>query len=90
MKYTCPCCGFQTLTEKPPGTYEVCSICFWEDDIIQFNHPDEDGGANTVSLRQAQQNFVDFGACDKDSLQHARKPASKDQKDPGWKPLNLS
>ncbi len=28
MTYTCPCCGYQTLNEKPPGTYDIYSICF--------------------------------------------------------------
>ncbi|MBL1704243.1 hypothetical protein DXB51_09685 [Bacillus cereus] len=46
MKYTCPCCGYETLEEEPPGTYEICSICYWEDDEVQFNDPDFEGGAN--------------------------------------------
>jgi len=29
MKYTCSCCGYKTLDEEPPGTYDMCSICFW-------------------------------------------------------------
>ncbi len=53
MKYTCPCCGYKTLEEEPPGTYEICNICFWEDDSVQFKEPDYEGGANEVSLKQA-------------------------------------
>ncbi len=53
MKYTCPCCGYKTIEEEPPGTYEICNICYWEDDEVQFNDPDFEGGANEVSLRQA-------------------------------------
>ncbi|MBJ8192719.1 hypothetical protein JDS79_38930, partial [Bacillus cereus] len=49
-KYTCPCCGYKTLNDEPPGTYDICEICFWEDDGIQFADPDYDGGANIVSL----------------------------------------
>lgn len=34
--YSCPCCGFKTLTErfdKMEGTgYEICPYCKWEDD----------------------------------------------------------
>lgn len=26
----CPCCGYRTLRER--GDYEICKICFWEDD----------------------------------------------------------
>lgn len=40
MKYTCPCCGYKTLDEEPPGTYDICSIFFWEDDGVQYDDPD--------------------------------------------------
>lgn len=36
MKYTCPCCGYKTLDEEPTDTYEICKICFWEDDETQI------------------------------------------------------
>lgn len=39
MKYTCPCCGYRTL-EEPPGTFDICEICFWEDDGVHFDDPD--------------------------------------------------
>lgn len=72
MEFTCPCCGYKTLEEEPPGTFEICEICYWEDDDIQFQDPDFEGGANEVSLRQAQQNFMKFRACDKESLDAVR------------------
>jgi len=56
-KYTCPCCGYKTLDEPPPGTFEICGLCGWEDDAIQFGDPDYEGGANGESLREAQHNF---------------------------------
>ena len=37
--YTCPCCGYKTLEECSPGTFEICPICFWEDDNVQFEDP---------------------------------------------------
>ena len=87
IKHTCPCCGFKTLDEKPPGTYDICPICFWEDDTVQYNNPDYTGGANVVSLKQAQQNFMKFGASDRKSVNSIRKPIKTDVKDPDWKPL---
>lgn len=54
LKYTCPCCGYKTLDEEPPDTYDICEICFWEDDGYQYKYPDETG-ANYVSFREAQQ-----------------------------------
>ena len=87
MKYTCSCCGYKTLDEKPPGTYDICPICFWEDDAVQFDDPDYEGGANEVSLRQAQKNFVEFGACDRKALSHVRSPGENDERDAEWKAL---
>lgn len=43
--YTCPCCGYKTLDEEPPDTFDICRICFWEDDGVQFQDPDFEGGA---------------------------------------------
>ena len=87
MKYTCPCCGYKTLDEEPPGTYDICSICFWEDDEVQYDDPEYGGGANIPSLRQAQKNYVLFGACEERHIKFVRKPKENDVKDPSWKPL---
>jgi rubrerythrin len=35
MKYPCPGCGYLVFDE-PPGSYEICPICFWEDDLAQL------------------------------------------------------
>ena len=73
-KYTCLCCGYKTLDEKRRGSYEICPICYWEDDSIQSEDPDYEGGANLVSLRQGQRNFMRFGACQKEMLKSVRNP----------------
>ena len=44
MTYPCPSCHNRTLSEQPPGTYEICPVCFWEDDPVQFEDKDYDGG----------------------------------------------
>jgi hypothetical protein len=44
--FACPCCGYLTLDEEPPGTYEICVVCDWEDDAVQFDCPDFQRGAN--------------------------------------------
>ena len=59
-KYACPCCGNMTLSEQPPGTYEICPICGWEDDEVQFNDPDYKGGSNQLSLNQAKKIFFKY------------------------------
>ena len=61
LKYKCPCCGNKTLDEKPTGTYDICDICWWEDDPVQFRDHNFSGGANVVSLNQARKNFKKYG-----------------------------
>ena len=85
--FACPCCGYKTLDEKPPGTDIICPTCFWHDDYVQFNDPDYGGGANKVSLRQAQKNFSEFGACEVEMKVHVREPEAGDEKDVNWQPL---
>ena len=87
MSYTCPCCGYMTLSEQPNGTYEICHVCFWEDDLIQMNDPDYSGGANRISLKQAQANFIKFGASEERRKVHVRPPGIDEPKDPNWKLL---
>ncbi|MRS02043.1 hypothetical protein EG832_02240 [bacterium] len=55
--YTCPVCGFMTFAE-PPGSYDICSICGWEDDGVQLANPACGGGANTESLIEAQEKAI--------------------------------
>ena len=72
--YACPCCGYLTLSEKPPGTFEICPVCRWEDDNVQFDDPNFAGGANDMSLNQARENYKNFGAKSKKALERVRKP----------------
>jgi hypothetical protein len=70
----CPCCGCRTLSER--GGFDICPVCFWEDDGQDDADADTiRGGPNgSLSLTQARQNFKEFGACDRKSLKHVRKP----------------
>jgi len=52
-EFPCPACGFLTFDE-PPGSYNICKICGWEDDHVQLAHPRMQGGANRESLYEAQ------------------------------------
>ena len=76
----CPCCGYRTLADLCPGSWEVCPVCFWEDDPVQWEHPAElVGGANRVSLSDARANYLAFGACDRGALAHVRQPLPNEQ-----------
>ena len=61
-RFPCPCCGELTLDEEPPGTYDICKECGWEDDNVQFHDPEYRGGANTQSLREARENYAKHGS----------------------------
>ena len=78
-RYPCPCCGYLTLPEPPPGTYEICEVCFWEDDAVQFDDPDYTGGANTVSLRQARDNYRALGVSEPRFKANVRAPRPEEQ-----------
>lgn len=80
-KYACPCCGYFTLDTKPPGTYEICDICLWEDDSVQYFDLDYEGGANATSLRNYQKLFANESSW-------IRKPNKYDLRNPEWKPFN--
>jgi hypothetical protein len=84
MNFTCPCCGYRTLSEFP-GSYEICSICFWEDDPVQLLDPGFTGGANRLSLVECQANYTRFGACEQRFISNVR-PVLNEERDPEWQP----
>jgi hypothetical protein len=87
MACTCPCCGYFSLPDSGPGSYEICPLCYWEDDPVQLEHPDYEGGANPFSLRQSQQNYISIGACDAGMVPNVRPAGGTDRRDPEWSPL---
>ena len=84
-RFACPCCGYKTYFEEPNGSFDICQVCFWEDDPVQNDDPDCKGGANRVSLRIGQKNFNDFGACEKEMIKNVRKPKISEKRDVNWK-----
>jgi len=74
MTYKCPCCGYYTLDEAPGNTYNICPVCYWEDDFVQFKDFIYSHGANAVSLEQARKNYLEFGACEPNMVPYVRKP----------------
>ncbi len=77
-RFPCPCCGFLTLPGEPPGTYEICPVCFWEDDPVQFRDPEFEGGANAVSLEQARRNYARSGASAPEHRRLVRPPRAEE------------
>ena len=85
-RFPCPCCGYLVFSEVP-GSYNICPICFWEDDLSQLRFV-RTTGANRVNLIEAQGNFARFGACEPQLTQHVRKPTGEDRLEPGWRPID--
>jgi Cysteine-rich CPCC len=76
--YPCPCCGFVTLDER--GGYDICPVCFWEDDGQEDHDADiVRGGPNgRLSLTEARANFRAMGACDERCAQFVRDPLASE------------
>jgi hypothetical protein len=74
QRFKCPCCGYETLSAEPPGTYEICPTCYWEDDDVQFRDANFEGSANKLSLNQAKENFVRIGVSDPQFKDKVRPP----------------
>ncbi|HBF85195.1 MAG TPA: hydrolase [Streptomyces sp.] len=83
----CPCCGHQMFVEM--GSYDICSVCFWEEDLAQLRWP-WSFGANAVCLVDAQRNYQRFGAMEERFLKHVRPPAQDEPLDPEWRPIDPS
>ena len=58
----CACCDYFTL--RGDG-WEICPVCFWEDDGSTVCHPDKISGPNHMALREARENFIAFGSCER-------------------------
>lgn len=84
--YPCPCCGHLVFAESP-GSYEICPVCFWDDDSIQLRWPDYSGGANRPSLRESQLNVVRWGAMEERFAGAVRAARADEPIDEGWRPI---
>jgi len=86
-KYPCPCCGY-CVFEQATGSYNICPICFWEDDEFQLTYPFAIG-ANRVNLFVAQNNFLVLRTSEEKFIKLVRTPLSKDMQDPDWRTLDI-
>ncbi|MEM7174098.1 MAG: CPCC family cysteine-rich protein [Bacteroidota bacterium] len=73
-KYQCPCCKYYTLEEGRENSFDICDVCYWEDDEIQEDDPSYTGGANDVSLNQARENFKKYKAASEFVARFTRAP----------------
>jgi hypothetical protein len=85
-KFPCPCCGYLVFNQ-PPGSHQICPICFWQDSISELRFL-KNTGANHVNLIEAQKNFANFGASELRLLSFVRPPQESEMRDPEWRPID--
>lgn len=56
----CPCCGYPTLGGR--GEFQICSICWWEDDGQDDESAERinDGPNRSYSLTEGRLNFGEY------------------------------
>lgn len=79
MLEACPCCGLRTIASR--GDYEICAVCWWEDDG-QDNaqaHLVYGGPNGSLSLSRARINVLLFGISDpsREDLRQIQDPQEK-------------
>lgn len=82
-RFTCPSCGYQTITDE----WDICPVCGWEYDEFQNASPDDDNGPNRVPLRIAQRNFLRHGTAKPGLREPAPNPSESYERDSNWHPL---
>jgi hypothetical protein len=55
LKNSCPVCGYLTLDQR--DAFEICVICFWEDDGIDDLEENMDSGPNHMTLKEGRNMF---------------------------------
>jgi hypothetical protein len=69
LLFACACCGYRTLRTK--GEYDICPVCYWEDDGSDDSRIDRHSGPNHMTLRRARINFAKLGAKREDVVRFA-------------------
>ena len=69
-KYKCPCCEFFTLDEY--NIYDICPVCFWEDDGAVMN--EDFSGPNGMTLAEGRAAYKEHGYVSDDISQYVRLP----------------
>ena len=65
----CLVCGYATLSHR--GVFEICPVCFWEDD----GESGPAGGPNgSLDLTDGRNNFAKMGATEERLLPYVRPP----------------
>jgi hypothetical protein len=85
MTYACPCCGYKTLPDR--GAYDLCPVCWWEDEGTE---PWDVSDPNGRTLVEAQQEFLAQRLPYRLRPGKVRAPRRGEERDPDWQPFELT
>lgn len=73
-RFRCPCCLYLTLTRR--HDYEICEVCFWEDDGTEDPawELERSGPNHGLTLAEGQANYARLNACSLQIRIHVRPP----------------
>jgi hypothetical protein len=76
--FQCPCCDYFTLEER--AAWDICPVCYWEDDGHDLDRLDCPSGCNHgLTLRQGRENFRRLGACEPKMIQYVCPAMEREQ-----------
>ncbi len=83
--HACPCCGYKTLPDR--AAYDLCPVCWWEDEGVE---PWEYSAPNGQTLVEAQQEYLAQRLPHRLRLGKVRAPRRGEERDPDWRPFELT
>lgn len=85
LMHPCPCCGYRTLPDR--GAYDLCPVCWWED---EGSEPWEYSGANGQTVVEAQQEYLSQRLPYRLRPGKVRAPKRGEEREPDWRPFELT
>lgn len=78
--YQCPCCECFTYNVPPKEDCGyICPVCFWENDPFITSGSDPSDLNHGITLNEAKNNYLEFGACEREMLRYVRPPESNEK-----------
>ncbi|MFB9845542.1 CPCC family cysteine-rich protein [Mucilaginibacter ginsenosidivorans] len=65
---SCPCCGYKTLPTR--SEYDICMVCYWEDDGLSGSDANRYSSVNKMTLDDVKRNFENLGVIAVEFLRH--------------------
>ena len=65
-RFQCVCCDYYTVVER--HSFEVCQVCYWEDDGTTMAGLEVESRANHMTLLAARKSFEAIGAIDQSAV----------------------